>query len=50
MEVNNVFKTVGAVVLGLLGSLIFGFWMGIGGAIIGYFAGPPVIKKFLNAR
>ena len=50
MEPNTLYKTVGAVVLGLLGLLLIGFWSAIGGAIIGYFAGPPLAKKFLNAR
>ena len=50
MEPNTLFKIVGAVGLGLVGLLVLGFWSGIGGAIIGYFAGPPLAKKFLNAR
>lgn len=50
MEVDNVYKIVGAVVLGLLGYVIFGFLAGIAGAVVGIFLGPVAIKKFLNAR
>jgi hypothetical protein len=50
MEVDNIYKIVGAVVLGLLGYVIFGFLAGIAGAVVGIFLGPVAIKKFLNAR
>ncbi len=50
MEVNKIFQIVGAVVLGLLGYVIFGFFAGIAGGVVGFFVGPPAIKKFLNAR
>jgi uncharacterized membrane protein len=50
MEVEKLFKIVGAVVLGLLGYVTLGFFTGIVGAIIGVFLGPVAIKKFLNAR
>ena len=50
MEHNKIFKIVGAVVVGLLGYVIFGFFAGIAGAVIGVFLGPVAIKKFLNAR
>ncbi len=48
MEPETLFKIVGAVVLGLLGYLFIGFFSGIVGAAIGYFAGPPLINKWLN--
>ena len=50
MEVEKIFKIVGAVVLGLLGYVTFGFLAGIAGAVVGVFVGPVAIKKFLNAR
>ena len=50
MEVEKIYKVVGAVVLGLLGYVTFGFFPGIIGAVVGVFLGPVAIKKFLNAR
>jgi uncharacterized membrane protein len=50
MEPNTLFKIVGAVVLGLLGYVVFGFVAGIVGAAIGVYLGPIAIKKFLDAR
>ncbi|MCZ6874385.1 MAG: hypothetical protein O7G88_12790 [bacterium] len=50
MEVNTIFKIVGAVVLGLIGFFVFGFLSAIVGAVIGGFLGPIAIKKFLDAR
>lgn len=50
MEVEKLYKIVGAVVLGLLGYVTMGFFTGIVGAVVGVFIGPVVIKKFLNAR
>ncbi len=50
MEHDKIFKIAGAVVVGLLGYVIFGFFAGIAGAVIGVFLGPVAIKKFLNAR
>ena len=50
MEVNTVFKIVGAVVLGLIGFFAFGFLSAIVGAVIGVYLGPIAIKKFLDAR
>lgn len=48
MEPETLFKIVGVVVLGLLGYLFLGFFSGIVGAVIGYFAGPPLINKLLH--
>jgi hypothetical protein len=50
MEPNMLFKVVGAVALGLLGYVVFGFVAGIVGAAIGVYLGPIAIKKFLDAR
>ncbi len=50
MEVNTIFKIVGAVVLGLLGFVTLGFLTGIIGAVVGVFVGPIAIRKFLDAR
>ena len=50
MEVNTIFKIVGAVVLGLIGFFAFGFLPAIAGAVIGDLLGPIAIKKFLDAR
>ena len=50
MEVNTIFKIVGAVVLGLIGYFTFGFLAAIIGAVIGVLLGPIAIKKFLDAR
>lgn len=48
MEPKTLFKIVGAVALGLLGYLFIGFFSGIGGAVIGYVAGPPLINRWLH--
>jgi hypothetical protein len=50
MDTDKLFKTVGGIVLGFLGYLFIGFWGAIVGVVIGIFAGPPLVKKFLNAR
>ena len=50
MDTDKLYKAVGAVVFGFLGWLFSGFWLGIIGIVIGIFAGPPLVKKFLNAR
>ncbi len=50
MEVNTIFKIVGAVVLGLIGFFAFGVLSAIVGAVIGGYFGPIAIKKFLDTR
>ena len=50
MEVETIFKIVGAAVLGLIGFFAFGFLAAIVGAVIGGLLGPIAIKKFLDAR
>ncbi len=48
MEPKKLFKIVSAAILGLLGYLFIGFFSGICGAVIGYFAGPPLLNKWLH--
>ena len=50
MEPEKLFKVVGGIVFGLLGYVFSGFFLGIIGIVVGIFAGPPLAKKFLNAR
>ncbi len=50
METQTIFRTVGGVVLGLLGLLIIGFWGAVGGALLGAYFGPTLVRKFLDAK